>query len=51
MSKRPIVTGAVGFIGKHLSKSLEMPVRCDTASEYGVWTPGEIDIHFQHCNL
>lgn len=50
MSKRPIVTGAVGFIGKHLSKLLEMPVRCDTEPEYAVWAPDEIDIHFQHAS-
>ena len=51
MSKRPIITGAQGFIGKHLARSLESPVRCDTEPGFGVWPPDELDLHFNHASI
>ncbi len=48
MSKRSIVTGAEGFIGKHLARSLISPVRCDINDGFGVWPPYEIDLHFKN---
>jgi ADP-L-glycero-D-manno-heptose 6-epimerase len=50
MSKRIIVTGAEGFIGKHLARSLEFPVRCDITEGFGVWPPSDIDLHFKNMN-
>ena len=33
---RPIVTGAQGFIGKHLIRDLDSAVRCDTVPGFGI---------------
>ncbi len=46
MSRRPIVTGAEGFIGKHLARCLDRAVRCDATAGFGIWPPDEIDLHF-----
>jgi ADP-L-glycero-D-manno-heptose 6-epimerase len=42
-----LVTGAIGFIGSHLVKSLNEPIICDRTPGSGVCLPDEIDIHFQ----
>ena len=34
---RPIVTGAQGFIGKHLIRDLDSAVRCDTVPGFGIY--------------
>lgn len=45
-----LVTGALGFIGSHLSRSLDNPILCDSKKGRGIIPPDEIDIHFQDLN-